>query len=63
MPVYEYECLNGHKFEKLWLASAGRIASVKTPCKECELEAIRVISKTARPIIKGYREENGYSKK
>jgi len=48
MPIYEYECKNGHRFETIQKISDDPL----TKCKECHTEAHRVMS-SAGFIFKG----------
>lgn len=49
MPLYEYECPNGHRTEKfLSLAEADK----RIKCPQCGKRTERVFSRTGAPILK-----------
>jgi putative FmdB family regulatory protein len=48
MPIYEYECKNGHRFEAIQKISDDPL----TKCKECDAEASRIMS-GAGFVLKG----------
>lgn len=48
MPIYEYECKNGHRFEAIQKMSEDPL----TKCKECDAKANRIMS-SAGFVFKG----------
>jgi len=61
MPIFEYECNNGHIFEKLVMNTSKKLIVV---CPECGSKKIKkVISNGSYFKIFGYKESNGYSKR
>jgi putative FmdB family regulatory protein len=51
MPTYEFECTNGHRFEKFYRKIAA--AESELPCPECAEPAQRRISGGAGLLFKG----------
>lgn len=51
MPTYEFECTNGHRFEKFYRKIAA--AEPELPCPECGAPARRLISGGAGLLFKG----------
>ena len=60
MPIYTYECHNGHEFEKLIIEPTGNEVIV---CPKCKSKKIKKIITGTSFRIKGYSSSNGYSKK
>ena len=57
MPIYNYECLDGHKHDELVLAGE----SEPTRCKECGEKLARVMSRSSFQLKGGGWEKDGYS--
>ena len=59
MPVYEYKCKKcGNIFEVIATIKDKKIKA----CTKCGSDSYKILSATAKPIIHGFSEENGYSK-
>ena len=59
MPVYEYECKKcGNIFEVITTVKDKK----SKKCIKCGADSNKILSATAKPIIHGFSEENGYSK-
>ncbi len=51
MPTYEFECPNGHRFDKFFRKMSN--AATELPCPECGLPAMRRVSGGAGLLFKG----------
>ncbi len=56
MPIYEYECAQGHRFEELQKVSDAPL----TTCKECDQPVRKLISNTAFHLKGGGWYKDGY---
>lgn len=61
MPIFDYECSCGNRFEKLVMNTTKKLIVV---CPECGAKKPKkVMSNISLLKISGYKESNGYSKK
>lgn len=57
MPIYEYECSKGHRFEELQKISDEPL----TACKECGKPVRKLVSQTAFALKGGGWYQDGYT--
>lgn len=53
MPVYEYECANGHRFERVKSIKISAKQLENDKCDECKAAATLQVSQTGAPILVG----------
>lgn len=58
MPIYEFECKEGHITSELV-----KLGTETTKCKTCGAVAKKILSVPAEPIIEGYSYKNLYGLK
>ncbi len=53
MPVYEYQCVNGHRFERVKAIKVSDKERDNDKCDKCNSAATLQISQTGAPILVG----------